>query len=391
MKRSILLIWLGIEMILLPASAQSYRECNETEDIPLKEAFADAFLMGCAINRAIAFEEDSAAVALLLQQFNAVSPERDLKPAFLHPTPHTWTFENGDRYVRFAAEHHLPALGHALVWHNQTPDWFWFHKNGKAKSRRWILDNMEKYIETATAHFANKVYAWDVINELLDEDGSYRTNKGWGKALQGDCDELVKRAFRAAQKGDPNAELYYNDYNLWRPSKLAGVVRLVKMLQAEGIRIDGVGIQAHWGLNYPDTALIVQAIETLYSLGVKVMITELDVDVLPLSKEGQMSGSVMSDPVFQREEFFKWLNPYTEGLPAETDRLLAQRYGELFQVLYDHRDKIDRVTFWGLHDGVSWKNGYPVPNRTNYPLLFDRQMNPKSAYKTVINIPQFNK
>ena len=368
--------------VAVPANENKYTPSS------LKEAYAGAFLMGCSINRSIAYEEDTAAVALLLSQFNALSPESDLKPALLHPTPDTWTFEHGDRYVRFAAEHHLPALGHTLVWHNQTPDWFWFREDGRAKPRKWILDNMEKYVETVTSHFAGKVYAWDVINELLDEDGSYRTNKGWGKALGGDCDELVLRAFRAAHKGDPSAELYYNDYNVWRPSKLAGVVRLVKMLRAEGVRIDGVGIQAHWGLNYPDTALIAQAIDTLYALGVKVMFTELDVDVLPLSKEGQMSGSAMSDPVFQRDEFFNWLNPYAKGLPAEVDKQLAERYGELFRVLYDHRNKIDRVTFWGLHDGVSWKNKYPVPNRTNYPLLFDRKLKKKTAYNTVIQIPQ---
>ena len=366
-------------------------EITELEPAPgmlsLKDAYADAFVMGCSINRNTAYEKDPAAVALLLEQFNAVSPESDLKPALLHPEPDVWTFENGDRYAKFAADHHMAALGHTLVWHNQTPDWFWFKPDGSAKPRAWILKNMEEYVETVTRHFAGKVYAWDVINELLDEDGSYRTNKGWGKALEGDCDELVLRAFRAAHKGDPNAELYYNDYNLWRPSKLAGTVRLVKMLQAEGIRIDGVGIQAHWGLNYPDTELIAQAIDTLYELGVKVLFTELDVDVLPLSKEGQMSGSSMSDPVFQREEFFNWLNPYPDGLPAEMDKQLADRYGELFRVLYEKRDKIDRVTFWGLHDGVSWKNGYPVPNRTNYPLLFDRKLQKKNAYHSVVSIP----
>lgn len=376
----------------LPQNLRQAVETEETslrnDELTLKDVFTGAFMMGCSINRSIAYEEDPKAVALLLRQFNALSPESDLKPERLHPTPDTWTFEHGDRYVRFAAEHQLPALGHTLVWHNQTPEWFWFRKDGSVKPRKWILDNMEQYVKTVTRHYAGKVYAWDVINELLDEDGSYRTNKGWGKALGGDCDELVKRAFRAAHKGDSNAELYYNDYNLWRPSKLAGVVRLVKMLQAEGIRIDGVGIQAHWGLNYPDTKLIANAIDTLYSLGVKVMFTELDVDVLPLSKEGQMSGSSMSDPVFQREEFFNWLNPYPKSLPADVDKQLAKRYGELFHLLYEYRDKIDRVTFWGLHDGISWKNKYPVPNRTNYPLLFDRNLQKKNAFYTVIQTPQ---
>ena len=354
----------------------------------LKDVFADAFMMGCAIDREIYYEKDEKAVALMLEQFNAVSVERDMKPEMIHPTPDKWTFENADRYVRFATEHHLAPLGHTLLWHNQTPDWFWFREDGKAKSRKWIIENMEKYVETVTSRYAGKIYAWDVINELVEEDGSYRTSKGWGKALDGDCDELVKRAFRAAHKGDPNAELYYNDYNLWRPSKLEGTIRLVKMLQAEGIRIDGVGIQAHWGLNYPDTALIAEAIEKLHALGMKVMFTELDVDVLPLSKEGQMSGSALKDPVFQRPEFMNWLNPYTSGIPADVDNQLTERYREFFEVLYNHRDKVDRVTFWGLHDGHSWKNGYPVPNRTNYPLLFDRKQQKKKAFNAVVAVPR---
>ena len=353
----------------------------------LKEAFGDSFLMGCAIGRSIVYEEKQAEVDLLLEQFNAVSPVSDLKPAPLHPTPDKWNFEPADRYVEFAAKHGLKALGHTLVWHNQTPEWFWANADGSIKPREEIISHLEGYIQTVASHFAGKVYAWDVINELIDEDGSYRTNKGWGMALNGDCDEFVKRVFKAARKGDPNAELYYNDYNLWRPSKLDGTVRLVKMLQAEGIRIDGVGIQAHWGLEYPELDQIAHAIDTLYSLGVKVMFTEMDVDVLPITKNGQMSGSSMSDPVFQREEFMNVLNPYRDGLPTDVEQLLTKRYEELFQLLYDYRDKIDRVTFWGLHDGISWKNGYPVPNRTNYPLLFDRKLDKKDAYYSVTQIP----
>ena len=357
----------------------------------LKEAYKDAFLMGCAIALPQVMGRNPKEQELLLEQFNAVSPVSDLKPQPLHPTPDKWNFEPADRYVEFAAAHNLPALGHTLVWHNQTPDWFWFRPDGSVKPRKDILDNLESYIHTVTKHFAGKIYAWDVINELIDEDGSYRTNKGWGLALGGDCDEMVKLAFRAANEGDPNAELYYNDYNLWRPSKLAGTMRLVRMLQKEGLRIDGVGVQAHWGLDYPDNKLLAAAIDSLSSLGVKVMFTELDVDVLPLTKSGQMSGSSMSDPVFQREEFMNVLNPYRDGLPQSVDIQLTRRYAELFQLLYDYRDKIDRVTFWGLHDGVSWKNNYPVPNRTNYPLLFDRQLQKKDAYYSVIAIPEQTK
>ena len=185
----------------------------------------------------------------------------------------------------------------------------------------------------------------------------------------------------------PDTELYYNDFNAWRPAKRDGIVRMVKMLQAEGIRIDGVGIQGHWGLNYPKTEYIEAALDAYASLRIKVMITELDVDVLPLTKEGQIIGQVMSDPQFQLEEFKEYLDPYTQGLHDAVQQQLADRYAELFKIFYHKRDKIDRITLWGVHDGMSWKSGYPVPGRTNYPLLYDRQRQPKPAFQAVLSLP----
>jgi endo-1,4-beta-xylanase len=224
------------------------------------------------------------------------------------------------------------------------------------------------------------------VNEVIDNDGSYRPTT-WVKGI-GNGDDLVKLAFQFAGEYAPGAELYYNDFNAWRPAKRDGIARMVRMLQQEGIRIDGVGMQGHWGLNYPKTAYIEAAIDTFASLGVKVMITELDVDVLPLTREGQVIGKVMSDPQFQLEEFKAFLDPYSGGLPAEVQQELARRYADLFSVFYRKRDKIDRVTLWGLHDGMSWKNGYPVPGRTNYPLLFDRDRKAKPALEAVLKVPQ---
>jgi endo-1,4-beta-xylanase len=198
----------------------------------------------------------------------------------------------------------------------------------------------------------------------------------------------VKNAFRFAAEYAPDTELYYNDFNAWRPTKRDGIVRLVKMLQDEGIRIDGVGIQGHWGLDYPKNDYIEQAIDAFAALGVKVMITELDVDILPLTKEGQIIGGVMSDPQFQLEEFEEFLDPYKDGLPDDVSQQLADRYAEIFGIFYGRRDKIDRVTLWGVHDGASWKNGYPVPGRTNYPLLFDRNRQPKAAVEAILRVPE---
>ncbi|HET7898293.1 MAG TPA: endo-1,4-beta-xylanase, partial [Flavisolibacter sp.] len=203
----------------------------------------------------------------------------------------------------------------------------------------------------------------------------------------GNGDTLVKYAFKFAAQYAPNTELYYNDFNAWRPSKRDGIVRLVKMLQKEGIRIDGVGMQGHWGLNYPKTAYIEEAIDAYAACGVKVMITELDVDVLPLTREGQVIGQCMADKQFQLEEFKTFLDPYQKGLPDSVQMALANRYAELFTIFYKRREKIARVTLWGVHDGMNWKNDYPIPNRTNYPTLWDRQRKPKPALAAVLSVP----
>jgi endo-1,4-beta-xylanase len=310
-----------------------------------------------------------------------------MKAEVLHPSPDRWNFQAADRYVQFAKDNGLWALGHTLVWHNQTPDFFFNHPDGTPKSHDEMVETMRSYIETVAGHFSGKIDAWDVVNEIIDNDGSYRKTL-WTNAFNGDGDEVVRLAFKFAHQYDPNAELYYNDFNVWRPTKRDGIARMVRMLQKEGIRIDGIGIQAHWGLNFPKNEYITAAIDTFAALGVKVMITELDVDVLPLTKEGQVIGKSLQDPMFQLEEFETYLDPYKNGLPDDVQAQLTARYAELFNIFYSRRDKIDRVTIWGLHDGMSWKNGYPIPNRTNYPLLYNRDRTPKPALQAVLNIPK---
>lgn len=354
----------------------------------LKDAFKNDFLMGVAVSHSFIENNDTKCLNLISEQFNAVSPEDVLKPENIHPAPNVWNFTKGDEYCKFAKDNGLKALGHTLMWHNQTPDFFWLNADGSVKSDAEMRANLVEYIEKTVTHFKGKVYAWDVVNEIVSEEGGYRSDKGWEKYYRGNKDELVALAFSTAQRCDPNAELYYNDYNMWRQTKVDGVVHIVKMLKERGIRIDGVGIQGHWGLNYPDVENIEKTIDRLHALGVKVMITELDVDMLPFSKEGQMTGKAMYDPALQREEFMRWLNPYAKGLPEDVDQQIADRYEQLMRVIYSKRDKISRVTIWGLHDGVSWKNNYPIPNRTNYPLLFGRNLEKKKAFYQVLNVPK---
>lgn len=377
--------------LLAAASLLVLAACNNGTSVPkystLQEAYADAFKMGCAVNTSIVNGRDSLSKAIVCQQFNAISPENDLKPEVLHPSPDRWNWRNADQYVEFGQKNNMWMLGHTLIWHNQTPSFFFNHADGTPKDHDEMVETLRSYIETVTKHFHGKINAWDVVNEIIGDDGNYRSTV-WTNAFNGDGDEIVKLAFKYASEYTPGTELYYNDFNVWRPAKRDGIARLVRMLQAEGIRIDGVGIQAHWGLNYPDNSYIEAAIDTFAALGVKVMITEFEVDVLPISKEGQVIGKSLNDPLYQLEEFEKFLDPYKEGLPDDVQAQLTDRYREIMQIFYDKRDVIDRVTLWGLHDGMSWKNGSPIPNRTNYPALWDRQKQTKPAYDAVLRIPE---
>ena len=352
----------------------------------LKHAYADAFLLGTAVNDEIVSGKDARAQALVPLHFNAITAENVMKAEVLHPEPDTWDFAAADAFVAFGKRHDMFLIGHTLVWHNQTPPWFFEGQDGGPADVATMRERMRDYIRVVAGRYAGKVQAWDVVNEVMGEDGQYRDTL-WTRAYGGDGDALVRDAFRFASEAAPDAELYYNDFNAWRPEKRDGIVRMVRMLQQHGIRIDGIGIQGHWGLNYPSTAHIEAAIDAYAALGVKVMVTELDVDVLPLTKEGQIIGQGMTHPQFQLPEFKTFLDPYRDGLPAEVQQQLADRYAELFRIFHGRRDKLHRVSVWGVEDGMSWKNGYPIPNRTNYTLLFDRNGQPKPAFDAVLALP----
>lgn len=352
----------------------------------LKDAYKDAFKMGVAVNHAVVSGRDTASQEITLRHFNTITIENAMKAGPINPEPGVFRFEQADAFVEFGEQHDLFIVGHTLVWHNQTPAWFFQDEEGNPNTSEAQIERMRQHIETVAGRYAGRVHAWDVVNEVIDNDGSYRPTT-WVQSV-GNGDTLVKMAFKFAAEYAPDTELYYNDFNAWRPTKRDGIARMVRMLQKEGVRIDGVGIQGHWGLNFPKTEYIQAAIDTFAALGVKVMITELDVDVLPLTREGQIIGTGMSHPQFQLEEFKTYLDPYRDGLPTEVEKALTDRYAELFGIFYAKRDKIDRVTLWGVHDGMSWKNGYPIPQRTNYPLLFDRNHEAKPALNAVIQMPE---
>jgi endo-1,4-beta-xylanase len=233
---------------------------------------------------------------------------------------------------------------------------------------------MRDHIQSVVGRYKGRIHAWDVVNEAIDDDGTLRKTK-W-HAIIGD--DYLEKAFQYAHEADPKAELYYNDFNEWHPKKRTAIKKLVRGLKSKGVRIDGVGLQGHWGLGYPNVGEIETMLDDFHALGVKLMITELDITMLPSALAHR--GADLS----ANEDLRKKLSPYAEGLPEKLERQFNDRYREIFRVFVKHAEKIDRVTFWGVHDGHSWLNYWPVAGRTDYPLLFDRQLRTKPAFYAVV-------
>jgi len=340
----------------------------------LKDAYKDCFLVGAALNAAEFTGEDQGEDAIIKSQFNTISPENVLKWEAIHPSPGTYNFSQAEKYVEFGEQNHMFIIGHNLVWHSQVPKWVFEGKNGKPVSRKELLHRMRDHIRAVVGQYKGRINGWDVVNEALNEDGTLRQSS-WLKIIG---DDYIEKAFRFAHEADPAAQLYYNDYSLENEAKRRGALELVRKLKAKGVAITGVGLQDHVNLDWPTTDQIDATITEFGKSGVKVMITELDVDVLPSSTHtADVSYNVASDPK---------LNPYPNGLPDAVQQALAQRYADLFRTYAKHCGLVTRVTFWGVTDKDSWKNNWPVRGRTNYPLLFDRSAQPKPAFDAVIQL-----
>ena len=342
----------------------------------LKDVFKGAFLVGAALNPAQFTEQDARGAALIKAQFNTITPENVLKWERVHPQPGSYSFELPDRYVAFGERNHMFIVGHTLVWHNQTPAWVFQDDKGIPADRETLLKRLHDHIQTVVGRYKGRINGWDVVNEALEEDGTLRQTP-WLKIIG---DDYLVKAFQFAHEADPQAELYYNDYSLENEAKLKGALELLRKLQAQGVPISGVGIQGHWHMDSPSNEQVNAAITAFGKLGLEVMITELDVAVLPLAFQ------YMGADVTLSAELQPKLNPYAKGLPNEVQQALAQRYAGLFGVFLKHRGVLQRVTFWCVTDGDSWLNNWPVKGRTNYPLLFDRSGQPKPAFDAVIRV-----
>jgi endo-1,4-beta-xylanase len=339
----------------------------------LKNSFKEDFLIGTALNTGQIKEVNAAQTALITREFNAITPENDLKWEQIHPKKDTYNFEVSDAYVAFGNKNNMHVVGHTLLWHSQLAPWV-----HEIKNKDTLVHHITNHINTIAGRYKGKIASWDVVNEALNEDGSPRESIFY--KLFGD-ESYLELAFKLAAKAAPDAELVYNDYNLWKPAKREGVIRIVKNLQANGIKVDGVGMQAHWSLEGPSIEDIENSIIAYSELGVKVMFTELDITVLP--NPWELDGAAVEQS-YERYENDPKMNPYPNGLTEEIELKIAKRYEDIFNLFLKHKDKISRVTFWGVNDGQSWLNNWPIKGRTNYPLLFGRDDKPKEVYNNVI-------
>lgn len=337
----------------------------------LKEAFKNDFTIGTALNSAQIEERNPTVNNLIIQQFNVATPENVMKSALLQPKWGIYDFKMADKLIEYGHKHNIKINGHTLIWHSQLPGFM-----RRMQSTDSVKTFFNDHIKTVAGHYKGKVFSWDVVNEALNEDGTLRNSIFLQKLGEG----YIAEAFRLTQEASPDTELYYNDYNNEQPAKRAGCIKLIKKIQESGARIDGVGIQGHWHLGKVPLKDIEESILAYSALGLKVMITELDIEILPRNFQGA--------DVSQRLANTAESNPYPNGLPDDIQKQLADDYEALFKLFLKHKDKVARVTFWGVNDGDSWLNNWPIRGRTNYPLLFDRNNEPKPAYFKVIGLKQ---
>jgi endo-1,4-beta-xylanase len=347
----------------------------------LKQTFKNDFLIGVALNESQFTGANVREATLVKTQFNSISPENVLKWEVVHPKLDKYNFDPADRYVAFGRNNGMFIVGHTLIWHSQTPDWVFQDDKGKPVNRHTLLKRMHDHIFTVVGRYKGEIGGWDVVNEALNDDGTLRQSK-WEQIIG---DDYILKAYQFAHEADPKAQLYYNEYSIENAPKRAGAIALIKKLQSQGVHIAGVGLQGHYKMDWPTPAALDETIKAFSKLGVKVMVTELDMDMLPPATHSQ-AAEVSMNIALQAQ-----LNPYTNGLPDSVQQALAKRYADLFGVLVKNSSSISRVTFWCVTDADSWLNNWPVKGRTAYPLLFDRNCQPKPAFDAVIQTAQSQK
>lgn len=370
MRNIVITSWCTLSTLLLFYGChpvQKGQQVPQATSKGLKNDYKNFFPIGVAVNiRSL----KSADTNLILREFNSITPENDMKIGPIHPAENEYNWKAADSIVAFARRHGLRVRGHNLVWHyaSQTPQWIFKDENGNPASKELVLQRLKDHINTVVSRYKGAVYAWDVANEVIsDKPGEYLRQSEWYKICG---EDYIFKAFQYAHEADPQALLFYNDYNEINPEKREKIYRLVKSLKEAGVPIHGLGLQAHWSLHEPTEPQLDSTLHRFSDLGVTVQITEMDISMYPKEHTARERKPSDEDTLYtpQREQ-------------AQTEQ-----YAMCFRLFRHYKNLISGVTFWNLSDRYSWLDNFPVRNRKDYPLLFDKNGQPKKAYWQVANM-----
>jgi endo-1,4-beta-xylanase len=370
MKLTKLTFWILVGLTILVQACTS----KDSGELGLKDALDGKFFMGAALNSSQIYGDDSASVKLLNQHFNSIVAENCMKSEIIQPEESVFDFRQSDAMVEYGVENDMYIVGHCLVWHSQVPEWLFFDSDRKYVSREVLIERMKTHISTLVGRYKGRVDCWDVVNEAFLDDGSWRKTKFYD--IIGP--EYIKLAFQFAHEADPDAELLYNDYSMFHEGRRSAVVSLATELKEEGIQIDGIGMQAHYGLDNLPLKKFEESVKAFAKAGLDVHITELDISVLPFP-DWNVGAEVSASFEYKQQ-----MNPFSDGI-SDSARIAAHdAYLDFFKLMLKHQDKIKRVTTWGVADHHSWKNNWPMQGRTDYPLLFDRNNEAKPVVNDII-------
>ena len=351
-------------LVLLACTVSKSTNAQTSSSTGLKDYYKEYFPIGVSVMPSNLKGDEA---DLILQQFNSLTPENSMKMAPIHPEENRYYWNDADTIVAFAQRNGLKLRGHALCWHNQTPGWLFKDSAGNTVTKEILLQRLKDHITTVVSRYKGKIYAWDVVNEAIsDKPDEYLRPSVWYQICG---EEYIARAFEYAHEADPGALLFYNDYNEINATKREKIYKLVKGLKDAGVPIGGVGLQGHWAINEPSKDQLDSTLKKFADLGLKIQITELDISVYPKEHNARERKPEDADTLFTSEK--------------ETRQI--EMYKMCFDVFRKYKDILSGVTFWNLSDRRSWLDNFPVRGRKDYPLLFDKDLQPKKAYWAVVN------
>jgi endo-1,4-beta-xylanase len=350
-------------LVLTLAVTHAGAQQPASQEKGLKDYYKSYFPVGVAVSpRALKTDE----ALLIRREFNSVTPENAMKMGPIHPREHEYFWADADSIVAFAQRSKMKIRGHTLCWHNQTPRWMFTDEKGDTVSRAVLLQRLKEHITTVVSRYKGKIYAWDVVNEVISDRGDevYRKS-AWYKICG---PEFIALAFQYAHEADPGALLFYNDYNEIDPVKREKIFKMVMELKQAGVPIHGVGLQAHWAINEPTREQLDKTLARFAESGLALQITELDISVYPKEHNAREKRTEDADQTFT----------------AAKEQQQLEVYATCFELFRKYKQHITGITFWNISDRRSWLDNFPVRNRKDYPLLFDKDLKPKKVYQAVV-------